>query len=104
MVVSPSTFQTGTAEQARELGERMERLAEEGNWQRVQAVVNKLNQVLVQIPKSERREALMAASRNIENVQSMAEYARRSVVEKLSAMQRGRKAQQSYQVTGQSAA
>jgi len=104
MVASPSTFQSGTIVQVRELGERMEQLAEDGDWPRVQAVMNKLNQVLELIPHSERREALLAASNSIDNVRSVAEYARRSVVEKLSAMRRGRKAQHSYEVTGQTAA
>lgn len=54
MAASPSAFQTNTLLHSKDLGIRMENLAEAGDWQRVPAVMKKLNQVLLQIPQSER--------------------------------------------------
>jgi uncharacterized membrane-anchored protein len=100
MVASPTAFQLTPSDEVSDLLARMEQLAETGDWQRLETVVGKLQQLIVQVSEKERKDALLAAARSTEKVRSSAEYARREVVEKLTAIQRGRKAQQSYAEAG----
>lgn len=83
-------------EQVGYLNARMEELAIAGEWLEVEHVVARRNTLLQSVDGPSREEALVAARRVTIRVQRLAESAKQEVGEKLSQLQRGRRATDSY--------
>jgi len=83
-------------EQVQYLNARLEELAVAGEWNEVAHVMDKRNSLLQSIDGPAREAALVAARRVTIRVQKLAESARQEVGEKLSQLQRGKRATDSY--------
>ena len=86
----------GQCEQVLSLNKELEEQAMAGEWSQVEELVQKRNTILKAIEGSGREAALLAARQTTLQVQRLAEAARQEVAEKLSQLQRGRKATDSY--------
>ena len=84
------------SDQVRSLNEKMEELAVAGEWDEVAELMTRRNAMLQSIDGSAREPTLVAARRTTLRVQQMAESARKEVAEKLSKLQRGKQATDSY--------
>lgn len=92
---------TGTAvEQLRDMLSCMQKFADAGDWQKVQAGVGKLQSMIEQLPLARRRDVLLEASRGIDKIYQAASYARNEIGEKLTSIRQGRKATASYRAAG----
>lgn len=78
------------------LNEHMEELAAADEWTEVAELITKRNAMLREIQESERAEALLAARRSTDRIRRMAVNAQGEVRSKLSQLQRGREATDSY--------
>ena len=78
------------------LNARMEELAVAGEWNEVAHLMTRRNSMLQSIAGPQREATLVAARRTTIRVQRQAETARQEVGEKLSQLQRGRRATDSY--------
>jgi hypothetical protein len=83
-------------DQVLSLNKQMEELAAAGEWSEVEELMHRRNTMIKVIEGSDREAALLAARQTTLQVQRMAEAARKEVAEKLSQLQRGRKATDSY--------
>ena len=83
-------------EQVQYLNARMEELAIAGEWNEVAHVMTRRNSLLQSIDGPVREAALVTARRTTIQVQRLAESAKQEVAEKLSQLQRGRRATDSY--------
>lgn len=81
---------------ALQMASRMEVLAANGDWVNVGQQLVRLQQALLDIPESERREALLETARSLERVQTLALAKRRDVTDKLSEIRRGKVATRAY--------
>lgn len=99
MVATPETIPNDPSTIVLDMLEQMEQFADAGDWQRVQVIAAKLCDLMPRISPSERRQALLSANRSTEKVQSQAQFARREVSEKLTALRRGQSASKAYEST-----
>lgn len=83
-------------EQVQQLNARMEELAVAGEWSEVAHVMAERNLKLQSIDNPLREASLVAARRATIRVQRLAESAKQEVGEKLSQLQRGKRATDSY--------
>lgn len=102
MVSTPSSdSDTGDpVELVREHLNGMQEYAEAGDWQKVQAIVGRMQSLIEQVPLSKRRDLVLEASRGVDKIRQSANYARNEVCEKLSSIRQGRKAAASYKAAG----
>lgn len=96
MTVNATLREQNQSDQVCSLNEKMEELAVAGEWDEVAELMTRRNAMLQSIDGSAREAALVAARRTTLRVQQMAESARKEVAEKLSQLQRGRQATDSY--------
>ncbi len=80
-----------------QLNQEMEALAVEGEWEKISALLDRRNRLLRQLGPEAKREAFEASRRSTERIRRLAEVAQREVADKLSRLQRGREATDSYQ-------
>ncbi len=81
---------------ALDMAAQMEELSENGEWVRVQAIAARMCDVLLQVPEGERRQLVTAVRRSTDKVNAQASYAKREVVEKLTAIRNGQTATKAY--------
>ena len=67
-----------------------------GEWERTEEIAARLRSAIMAVPGHQRREVLLAAKQSMEKVQTLAQYARSDVAEKLSAIRRGKDATRAY--------
>jgi len=79
-----------------EMSAAMEMHAASGDWEIVEELAVRIRSAVMAVPESQRREALLAVRRSMEQVQSLAHDARSDVTEKLSAIRRGKDATRAY--------
>lgn len=96
MVASQEALQQEPRIIAAEMIQSMEASARYGDWERVEEIAAQLRAAVMQVPEHERRETLLAVSRSLERVQSLARDARADVTQKLSAIRRGKDATAAY--------
>ena len=78
------------------LNEKMEALAAAGEWQQVAEMMTRRNAMLQSVEGSDRESALVAARRTTRRVLRIAEGAREEIGQKLTQLQRGKQATDSY--------
>jgi hypothetical protein len=74
----------------------MQEFTDAADWQKVHAVLGKLHLTIDQVPRRQRGELILEATRSVEKIQQAANYARNEVWEKLSSIRRGRMATETY--------
>ena len=79
------------------LNAEMEQLAVDGEWEGVSLLVSKRNTLLRQVGDAARRTALEESKRSTDRIRRLAEKARQDTADRLSRLQRGREATDSYQ-------
>lgn len=84
------------SEEVLSLNDHMEELAAADEWSEVAELMTKRNAMLREVQESERADALVAARRSTDRIRRMAEDAQGEIRNKLSQLQRGRKATDSY--------
>lgn len=84
------------SEQVRALNGHMEEIAGAGKWLEVIDIMVNRDAMLREIEDSERQAALLAARRSMTRVRQIAETARRDVADKLTTLQHGKEATDSY--------
>ncbi len=99
MVASHAVMQKTPAETVLEVAANMEAFAEQGEWERVEEMAEKLRAAILQVPEAKRRSSLHAAQRAIGHIQVAAVAARHDVTGKLSEIRRGRDAAKAYSST-----
>ena len=85
-----------TSEQVLALNGQMEQAAAAGDWPKIMNIIEKRDAMLREIADSERHTAFLAACRSTDQIRLLAETARRDVVDKLTTLQRGKEAADSY--------
>lgn len=84
------------SEELLSLNEHMEELAAADEWNEVADLMTKRNAMLREVDESDRADALLAARRSTDRIRRMAENAQGEIRKKLSQLQRGREATDSY--------
>lgn len=77
----------------------IERLAEAGDWQKIESLLKRLPQIVARIPVSERRDVLLAARTRIERIRELAVQQSDDISARLATIKTGRQAAESYRVT-----
>lgn len=77
----------------------MEECAATGEWQQIDRILKRLPQIVLRVPLSERRDALLAARASIERLRDRVTQESRGVGDQLATLKTGRKAAESYRVT-----
>lgn len=96
MAADQATVIPAPARVALDLVSRMEVLAEESEWNRVEGLAQKLQTVVLDIPESERRAVVVAVSDRLERLRTVALVSRGEVTGKLSGIRRGQAATLAY--------
>ncbi len=96
MAADQATVRPDPAKVALELVGRMEALADEGEWSRVEGLAQKLRSVVLDIPEIERRAVVVVASDRLERLRTVALVSRGDVTGKLSGIRRGQAATLAY--------
>lgn len=96
MVASPANIESRPSEVALELIDSMQILLQNAEWQRIEKLVLRVRNVVLELPEDERLPILTAMNNCIERVRSEALVSRANIKDKLSEIQRGRVATQAY--------
>ncbi len=96
MVANQATVETSPSDLAMDTVSRMEELAVNGEWYRVEKLAVRLKSVILEIPDNERQSLLAAVNRRFERVQTIALVSRNELKDKLSEIRRGRIATRAY--------
>jgi len=97
MVASQAVMEQGPEHVVQELTASMEAYAASGDWERVEEVAARLKRVVMQVPEDRRRNAILAASRVAEQVESIARTAHDDIGARLTAIRRGKDATRAYE-------
>ena len=98
MASRQEAIEASTASMVIEMSQRMEALAEAGEWDQVEDVVIRLRAAVSAVPEAERRAVILAAQRSTEKVAGAAKTARRRVSGKLTELRRGQVAKKAYEL------
>jgi len=98
MVANQAALEDAPASVALEMSQRMEALAEAGEWEQVEDIAVRLRVAVMDVPESERRAVLLAVQRSTEKVADGAQHARQTVSSKLSELRRGQVAKKAYEL------
>ena len=96
MVASSAVVRQRPAEVTAEMAASMEAHAGAGDWERVEEIAVRLRAAVMQVPENQRREAIQAAQRSMQKVQTLAQDAKTDVTGKLAAIRRGKDATAAY--------
>ena len=102
MAATPSTFHEtpNLIDRLENRLEDMERLAESGEWEKIEGLLHRLPQLIARIPVSERRPVLLVARASVERLRERAVQQSHEVSTRLATIRTGRQATESYRVTG----
>lgn len=84
------------SEQIASINGHMEELAAAGEWDQVLETIEKRDAMLGEIDDTDRKATLLAARRSTARIRALALNAQREVAEKLTELQRGREATDTY--------
>ena len=96
MHAGTTTIDQAPVDAALETTAKLERSAEQGNWDRVEELSQRLRHIVAGVPEQDRRRVLLAAQQSMAKAQQLAAAARNHVTEKLSKIRRGRDAAKAY--------
>ncbi len=96
MVANQATVEASPSDLAMDTVSRMEELAVNGEWYRVEKLAVRLKSAILEIPDNERQPLLAAVNRRFERVQTIALVSRNELKDKLSEVRRGRIATRAY--------
>lgn len=96
MAANHATVDARPADVAMDLVARMESLAESSEWSRIEQLAVRLRNTVLEIPKSERQEAIASIGHCLERLQIKVLVSRGEVAEKLSDIRRGQVATRAY--------
>lgn len=77
----------------------MERLAESGEWEKIEGGLKRLPQLISRVPLADRRDVLLAARSCIERIRERAVQQSHDTSARLTAIKTGRQAAESYRIT-----
>ena len=98
MADSQDAVEESTVSIALEMSQRIEALAEAGEWDQIEDVLIRLRAAIRAVPPAERRAVILAAQRSTEKVAASAQQARQTVSGKLSELRRGQVAKKAYEL------
>lgn len=98
MVASRAALSDSSTSIALDMSQRMQALAESGEWDQVEDIVIRLRSAVENVPEAERRALLLTAQQSIENVAAAAKLARQTVSGKLFELRRGQVAKKAYEL------
>lgn len=98
MAASQAAVEKSTASIALEMSERIEALADAGEWDQIEDVLIRLRAAINAVPSAERRAVILAAQRSTEKVADGAKQARQAVSGKLTELRRGQVAKKAYEL------
>lgn len=79
--------------------DEMDQFVESGDWQKIEAVLKRLPQLILHVPVSQRREVLLSARAKVEQVRERVLQQSHAVGERLATIKTGRRAAESYLAT-----
>jgi len=102
MAATPSAFYESrkSSDQVEAKMREIEHLADAGDWEKIEGIVERLPDLLARIPQAERRAVTIAARDCIERVRERAIERSEEIGSKLATLKTGRRAAESYRVTG----
>lgn len=77
----------------------IERLADSGDWDKIEIILHRLPGLISRIPEPERRDILLSTQDRVQQLQTRAMARREEIVTQLSTIKTGRRAAASYQAT-----
>lgn len=98
MAASQVSVDESTVSIALEMSQRIEALADAGEWDQIEDVVIRLRAAVTAVPPTERRAVILAVRRSTEKVAAGAKQARQNVSGKLSELRRGQVAKKAYEL------
>jgi hypothetical protein len=96
MVANQARVDANPADVAMDMVARMEALAASGDWSRIEQLVVRLRNTILEIPESERQATITSISHCLERLQIKVLVSRGEVAEKLSDIRRGQVATRAY--------
>lgn len=96
MAARPDTMDLNPAAIALQMTDRMERLATNAEWDKVEQLAVRIKNTLLEIPQGDRRASVLSANNSLERVQTLVLASRHDVTDKLSELRRGRAATAAY--------
>ena len=101
MATTPSAVK-GNRNLGKQVESRMqeiERLADAGDWEKIEIVLHRLPGLIARIPEASRGEILLATQARVQQLQTRAVARREEIVTQLSTIKIGKRASASYQAT-----
>ncbi len=98
MAASQTAVEESTVSIALEMSQRIEALAEAGEWDQIEDVLIRLRAAVTAVPSGERRAVVLAAQQSTEKVAAAAKQAHQTVSGKLSDLRRGQVAKKAYEL------
>ena len=98
MAASQASAEQSTVSIALEMSQRIEALAEAGEWEQIEDVLMRLRDAVTAVSPAERRAVILAVQRSTEKVAAGAKQARQTVSGKLSELRRGQVAKKAYEL------
>ena len=101
MAASPSTVQSirNFGEQVDSRMQEIERLADAGDWGKIEIILRRLPSLIGRIPELTRGEILLATQDRMQQLQARAVARREEIITQLSTIKNGKRAAASYQAT-----
>jgi len=101
MATTPSAVRTirNFGEQVESRMQEIERLADAGDWEKIENVLHRLPNLIARIPELTRGEILLATQDRVQQLQARAVARREEIITQLSTVKTGQRAAASYQAT-----
>jgi len=96
MVASQATIEACPGDIALDIMGRMDALAANDEWSRIEQLAARLRSVILEVPESERHAVVVAVGHCLERVQTKALVSRGEVTDKLAEIRRGQVATRAY--------
>lgn len=96
MVANQARLPDSPADVAMDIVARMEALAVDGDWGRIEQLAVRLRSTILEIPQQERQAAIVSVGQCLERLQIKVLVSRGEVAEKLSDIRRGQVARRAY--------
>lgn len=101
MLAAPSTTEKSrhSCEQIETRMQEIERLADAGDWEKIELVLHGLPGLIARIPEQERRKTLLGIKNHVDHISERALVQREAIAEELTTIRTGRQAAASYEAT-----
>ncbi len=101
MLAAPSSTEKGrhSCEQIETRMQEIERLADAGDWEKIELLLHGLPGLIARIPEQERRKILLDIKGHVDHISERALVHQESIGEELTTIRTGRRAAASYEAT-----